>query len=55
MVDGTDVRLYVGMADYQAGNSGPSSPWYGVKALEDMLALNRPFPRCPVKCISAIS
>ena len=45
VVDGTDVRLYVGMADYQAGNSDPSSPWYGVKALEDMLALNKTIPQ----------
>ena len=39
-VRGTDVSLYIGMADYQAGNTDPSSPWYGVEAIRQQLELN---------------
>ena len=39
-VRGTDVFLYIGMADYQAGNTDPSSPWYGVEAIRQQLELN---------------
>lgn len=44
-VEGTGVRLYIGMADYQAGNEKPDSPWHGTKALEDQLALNKTLPQ----------
>ncbi len=44
-VEGTGVRLYIGMADYQAGNENPDSPWHGTKALEDQLALNKTLPQ----------
>ena len=44
VVQGTGVRLYIGMADYQAGNEDPSSPWYGTAAIEQQLALNRSTP-----------
>lgn len=40
VVKGTGVSLYIGMADYQAGNSDPSSPWYGVEAIRQQLELN---------------
>lgn len=43
-VQGTGVRLYIGMADYQAGNADPASPWYGVTAIEQQLQLNRTIP-----------
>lgn len=39
-VKGTGVRLYIGMADYQACNPDTSSPWYGTAAIEAQLALN---------------
>ncbi len=39
-VKGTGVSLYIGMADYQAGNTDPSSPWYGVEAIRQQLELN---------------
>lgn len=42
---GTDVKLYVGMADYQAGSSDPESPWYGTQAIQDQLALNDTLPQ----------
>ena len=44
VVRGTGVSLYIGMADYQAGNTGSSSPWYGITAVENMLALNQKLP-----------
>ena len=40
VVKGTGVSLYIGMADYQAGNTDPSSPWYGVEAIRRQLTLN---------------
>ena len=40
-VSGTNVKLYIGMADYQAGNADTASPWYGNKAIQDEVALNR--------------
>ena len=44
-VKGTGVSLYIGMADYQAGNTDPSSPWYGVEAIRQQLALNETIPQ----------
>lgn len=44
VVRGTGVSLYIGMADYQAGNTESSSPWYGITAIENMLALNQKLP-----------
>lgn len=44
VVKGTDVKLYMGMADYKAGNSNSSSPWYGIKAIQDQVALNATIP-----------
>ena len=43
-VRGTGVALYIGMADYQAGNSDPASPWYGTAEIERQIALNRAVP-----------
>ena len=39
-VEGTGVKLYIGMADYQACNESATSPWYGTTALEQQLQLN---------------
>ena len=44
-VKGTGVSLYIGMADYQAGNSDPKSPWYGVSAIRKQLELNDTLPQ----------
>lgn len=44
-VKGTGVSLYIGMADYLAGNSDPKSPWYGTAAIERQLALNDTLPQ----------
>ena len=33
-VDGTGVKLYIGMADYLADNADPASPWYGTAAIQ---------------------
>lgn len=44
-VKGTGVSLYIGMADYQAGNTDPSSPWYGVEAIRQQLSLNETIPQ----------
>ena len=44
-VKGTEVSLYIGMADYQAGNTDPSSPWYGVEAIRQQLSLNETIPQ----------
>ena len=44
-VKDTGVSLYIGMADYQAGNTDPSSPWYGVEAIRQQLALNETIPQ----------
>ncbi|WP_297196205.1 family 10 glycosylhydrolase [uncultured Flavonifractor sp.] len=44
-VKGTGVSLYIGMADYQAGNTDPSSPWHGVEAIRRQLALNETIPQ----------
>ena len=43
-VHGTGVKLYIGMADYKAGNSNASSPWYGITAIENQVALNATIP-----------
>ncbi len=43
-VQGTDVALYIGMADYQAGNTDPTSPWYGITALREQHILNETLP-----------
>ena len=44
-VEGTGVSLYIGMADYQAGNEDPESPWHGTRAIEAQLALNQYLPQ----------
>ena len=44
-VEGTGVSLYIGMADYQAGNADPTSPWHGVSAIQAQLALNDTLPQ----------
>lgn len=41
VVEGTGVKLYIGQAAYKAGDSQPSSPWYGVSEIERQLNLNR--------------
>ena len=41
VVKGTGVSLYIGMADYQAGNTDPNSAWYGTVAIEQQLAYNQ--------------
>ena len=41
VVEGTGVKLYIGMADYRAGEKSPDSPWHGIKAISDQLSLNR--------------
>lgn len=43
-VKGTGVSLYIGMADYQAGNSDPTSPWYGITAIQKQLEFNDTLP-----------
>lgn len=40
-VEGTGVKLYIGMADYQADKDDPESPWYGLDAIRAQLRLNR--------------
>ncbi len=41
VTEGTGVKLYIGMADYQACNTNPSSPWYGTDAIRAQLDKNR--------------
>lgn len=43
-VSGTNVDLYIGQAAYRAGNSNPSSAWYGVSEIEKQLKLNATIP-----------
>ncbi|MEG2597491.1 MAG: family 10 glycosylhydrolase, partial [Oscillospiraceae bacterium] len=43
-VRGTGVKLYMGIADYKAGNTSKSSPWYGTAAVQDQMALNQTIP-----------
>jgi len=40
-VDGSGVKLYIGMADYQAGNDNPESSWYGIEEIKRQIELNR--------------
>ncbi len=40
----TDVSLYIGMADYQAGSSDAASPWYGIEEIKRQTELNRSIP-----------
>lgn len=40
-VKGTEVKLYIGMADYMADDGKEGSPWEGLDALKAQLALNR--------------
>lgn len=40
VVDGTDVKLYIGMADYKAGETNPNSPWYGIQSIQQQIELN---------------
>lgn len=44
VVKGTSVDLYIGHAAYKAGNSGTTSPWYGVAEIERQMQLNRNYP-----------
>lgn len=39
-VSGTGVDLYIGQAAYKAGDSNPSSPWYGTQEIVRQLELN---------------
>ncbi len=41
VVQGTSVKLYIGMADYQAGNKDEKSPWHGISAIQKETELNR--------------
>lgn len=41
VVADTNVDLYIGQAAYRAGNTDPTSPWYGVDQLRDQVELNR--------------
>ena len=40
-VKGTDVKLYVGLADYRTGNDDPESPWHGIGAITQEIEWNR--------------
>lgn len=40
-VRGTGVDLYIGQAAYRAGNSNPSSAWYGVSEIAKQMELNK--------------
>ncbi|MCI8441046.1 MAG: family 10 glycosylhydrolase [Provencibacterium sp.] len=40
ITEGTGVKLYIGMADYQAGAESPESPWYGIGEIQKQLSLN---------------
>ena len=44
VVRGTDTALYIGMADYKAGNTDPQSPWHGIAAIKDQIAVNASIP-----------
>ncbi len=44
VVKGTDVKLYIGMADYKANSTNSSDPWYGISEIEKQIALNRAIP-----------
>lgn len=41
VVEGTDVKLYIGMADYMAGEKNPDSPWHGIQEIQKQLSFNR--------------
>lgn len=44
-VRGTEVKLYIGMADYRTDEAkDASSAWYGGKAVREQLALNKTIP-----------
>lgn len=43
-VRGTNVKLYIGMADYRAGDPNASSPWHGITAIQNEIALNQTIP-----------
>lgn len=43
-VKGTGAELYIGQAAYRAGNSSPSSAWYGVSEIARQIELNRRTP-----------
>ncbi len=40
VVEGTDVKLYIGLADYKLNNSSSTSPWYGIAELDRQHQLN---------------
>lgn len=42
-VSGKNVDLYIGHAAYKAGNTNPSSPWYGTAEIERQLNLNEKY------------
>ena len=44
-VEGTGVRLYIGMADYLADNADPASPWHGTAAIRAQMELNDTLPQ----------
>ena len=44
VVRGTDVELYIGMADYKADVKDISNPWYGITAIKKQIELNRATP-----------
>ena len=44
VVRGTTADLYIGHAAYKAGDSSPSSPWYGISEIERQLKLNETVP-----------
>lgn len=44
-VKGKDVKLYIGMAIYRAGNQDTASPWFGTGEIIRQLTLNKNDPR----------
>lgn len=40
VVNGTNVKLYIGHAAYRSGNTTPSSPWAGTSEIQRQLNLN---------------
>lgn len=41
VIDGTNVKLYIGQAAYKSENSNSKSPWYGVDEIKRQVELNR--------------
>ncbi len=42
-VSGKNVDLYIGQAAYKAGDSNPTSPWYGTAEIERQMKLNEKY------------